>query len=80
MKATAIKFYIRGIGGSLSELVNARQEISNSLSGYNKFIEVSKDEFIEAVDEGCDVCCIESKSGRFYEVGRDDLIAERFNI
>ena len=80
-KATAIKFYTREVYGQLSQIMNAREEISRGKHEYGvgwKFEEVSKEEFLKAVEEDKKVCCIKTMSGKYKEVEKDDLY--KFNI
>lgn len=77
MKATATNFYVREIFGQLSEIVNARQEISRGKADYGiawKFIEVSKDEFLKIVSEDNKICCIKTRSGKFIEVNSENIL------
>lgn len=75
-KAQATNYFIRNINGSLSELVNARQEISRGASDYGvywKFTEISRERFLDEVEKGNYICCIRSKSNKFYEIDKSDL-------
>ena len=76
MKATVERFLVRDINSQLSEIVNARQEISRGKASYGvdwKFYEVSKDEFIKLLTDENMVYCVETKSGKLIEVDKADL-------
>lgn len=74
-KATVKKFFIRQVNG-LSDIVNARQEISRGKGWYGvnwKFREVSRDEFVDIVKNDTHITAVETKSGKFLEVDLNDF-------
>lgn len=70
-KATATNFYIRNINGSLSELVNARNEIS--CGRLTHFQEVNEKEFLLTVAADDRVTVIRTKSNKLIEVTKKDF-------
>ena len=88
-KATVKNYYVRNlVPGSLSDLVNARQEISRGNREYGvhwKFEEVDSVEFMELLesdgkDDSNSIFCIETLSGKFYEVDKEDIENKIFNF
>ena len=78
MKATVRRFLIREIHGQVSEIINARQEISRSNGKMDygvdwKFQEVDKKEIINRLQKGDCVACIETLSGKYKEIKLKDI-------
>ena len=77
MKATVIKCYAREVFGQLSEIVNARQEISRGKADYGinwKFSEIENiEEFKKMLVEDNKVFAVETKSGKILEVDKNDI-------
>lgn len=77
-KATVKRFLVREHYGDLGQIVNARQEISRGKGSYGvnwKFEEVSEETFKRELkaDKKSWIYCIETQSGKFIEVDKDDL-------
>ena len=80
-KATARKYFVREIHGNTAEIINARQEISRGKGSYGinwKFKEVDKNEFLEELEKDEKVLCIETLSGKYVEVDKNDI--NKFNL
>jgi len=83
MKATARKFYVREINRQVSEIANARQELSRGKKEYGinwKFKECTREEFLKAVEENKKFTAIETLSGKFIEVDKHDIDINRYII
>lgn len=75
-KATATNYYIRHTHGQVSEVFNARAEISRGNGAYGvhwRFVEVTKEEFLKEIEKGNNVYCIKTLSNKYIEVDEDDI-------
>ena len=76
MKSTIVKCYAREVFGQLSEIVNARQEISRGKKSYGinwKFSEVDIDKFKDMILQDTMIYAVETKSGKIIEVDKHDI-------